>query len=62
MIINPDSKLHGPLPYAPGRVLAMSMYEPAVQTKQFNPIQMLVILKSSNSILRPDWIERIAKD
>jgi hypothetical protein len=38
------------------------MYEPAVQTKQFNPIQMLVILKSFNSILRPDRIERIAKD
>jgi hypothetical protein len=30
------------------------MYEPAVQTKQFNPIQMLVILKSFNSILRLD--------
>jgi hypothetical protein len=30
------------------------MYESAVQIKQFNPIQMLVILKSFNSILRLD--------
>jgi hypothetical protein len=30
------------------------MYESVVQIKQFNPIQMLVILKSFNSILRPD--------